>query len=264
MPYTQYSGNQSVDHVLFRRFLRSFDPDVIYQWAVDYIINHINELDLSILKQYQLIHDENLQTKAKDVVPAINEVNKQMLDLGDLVLSNETRISILEQRTFQSNKEVVEVANLTDLYKITSPQEEVLYVLQDTNDIYMYDGDEFFKITNQWVGNSIYVNDLDVLINYPFTKEGTYIVVYTHGTKMNIKADVYILYVQKRKSAIGGTKYIPILSNINGWAEVIDENGDLSWEWHMYSYNGHTHIIGDVTGLRNELDEIKTLAYAGL
>ena len=29
MPYTRYSGNQSIDHVLFRRFLRQYDPQKI-------------------------------------------------------------------------------------------------------------------------------------------------------------------------------------------------------------------------------------------
>lgn len=29
MPYTEYSGKQSVDHVLFRKFLRRFNPDKI-------------------------------------------------------------------------------------------------------------------------------------------------------------------------------------------------------------------------------------------
>lgn len=29
MPYTEYSGKQSIDHVLFRRFLRHYDPQKI-------------------------------------------------------------------------------------------------------------------------------------------------------------------------------------------------------------------------------------------
>ena len=29
MPYTKYSGNQSVDHILFRKFLRHYDPQNI-------------------------------------------------------------------------------------------------------------------------------------------------------------------------------------------------------------------------------------------
>lgn len=29
MPYTEYSGKQAIDHVLFRKFLRRFNPDKI-------------------------------------------------------------------------------------------------------------------------------------------------------------------------------------------------------------------------------------------
>ena len=59
MPYTQYSGNQSIDHVLFRKFLRLFDPEDIR----NNLANH---------KQDK--YDEGLKTANKTVVGAINEV----------------------------------------------------------------------------------------------------------------------------------------------------------------------------------------------
>lgn len=59
MPYTQYSGNQSIDHVLFRKFLRLFDPENIR----NNLANH---------KQDK--YDEGLKTADKTVVGGINEV----------------------------------------------------------------------------------------------------------------------------------------------------------------------------------------------
>lgn len=65
MPYTQYSGNQSIDHVLFRKFLRLFDPENIR----NNLANH---------KQDK--YDEGLKTADKTVVGAINEVKQKALD----------------------------------------------------------------------------------------------------------------------------------------------------------------------------------------
>lgn len=65
MPYTQYSGNQSIDHVLFRKFLRLFDPEDIR----NNLANH---------KQDK--YDEGFKTADKTVVGAINEVKQKALD----------------------------------------------------------------------------------------------------------------------------------------------------------------------------------------
>ena len=55
MPYTQYSGNQSIDHVLFRKFLRRFNPDDIKN-------NIIRELN----KEIAVIKDEIEQIKKEN------------------------------------------------------------------------------------------------------------------------------------------------------------------------------------------------------
>lgn len=44
MPYTQYSGNQSIDHVLFRKFLRHYDPDRIAANVIEIYKEQIEEL----------------------------------------------------------------------------------------------------------------------------------------------------------------------------------------------------------------------------
>lgn len=54
MPYTKYSGNQSVDHVLFRKFLRRFDPDDIK-----------NDIIRELNKEIAVIRDENEALRKK-------------------------------------------------------------------------------------------------------------------------------------------------------------------------------------------------------
>lgn len=66
MPYTEYSGKQSVDHVLFRKFLRVFNPDAIREAA-----------KVDVDKKQDKV-DEGLQTKQKTIVGAINEVNEKV------------------------------------------------------------------------------------------------------------------------------------------------------------------------------------------
>lgn len=53
MPYTRYSGNQSVDHVLFRRFLRIFDPDDIK-----------NGIASELAKEIEAIEENTKQTES--------------------------------------------------------------------------------------------------------------------------------------------------------------------------------------------------------
>ena len=74
MPYTQYSGNQSIDHVLFRKFLRLFDPKVIEQEAIDYLKEHIDESSDAVLSVFQRKKDDKLQTENKTVIGAVNEL----------------------------------------------------------------------------------------------------------------------------------------------------------------------------------------------
>ena len=68
MPYTQYSGNQSIDHVLFRKFLRMFNPDAIREAA-----------KVDVDKKQDKV-DEGLQTQEKTIVGAINEVFDSLSD----------------------------------------------------------------------------------------------------------------------------------------------------------------------------------------
>ena len=54
MPCTKYSGQQSVDHVLFRKFLRRFAPDDIK-----------NDIIRELNKEIAVIRDENEALRKK-------------------------------------------------------------------------------------------------------------------------------------------------------------------------------------------------------
>ena len=95
MPYTRYSGEQSVDHVLFRKFLRIFNPDAIREAAK-------GDLDKKQDKT-----DTNLKTTNTTVVGAINE-------LHDAIIAPSG-----------GDKEVIEVENEDALDQIEEPSKEV-------------------------------------------------------------------------------------------------------------------------------------------
>lgn len=62
MPYTKYSGNQSIDHVLFRKFLRHYDPQNIE----DGIVNTVSELYGERIKELE-VENEALRKKVAEL-----------------------------------------------------------------------------------------------------------------------------------------------------------------------------------------------------
>lgn len=62
LPYARYSGNQSIDHIVFRRFLRLYDPQNIEDGIAGNVINiykkRIEELESE---------NEELRKKLKEV-----------------------------------------------------------------------------------------------------------------------------------------------------------------------------------------------------
>lgn len=48
LPYTKYSGNQSIDHIVFRKFLRHFDPENIEDGIVAGIIDKLDATTIPI------------------------------------------------------------------------------------------------------------------------------------------------------------------------------------------------------------------------
>ena len=192
MPYTRYSGNQSIDHVLFRKWLKFFAKS---------------------------------QKQRDNIVSAI----KDSIAGG-------------------VSKEIVVVDSENALSTITNPKTEVIYITQDNNALFIWDGNSFANVTNQAVDNTIYVTNLNTLLEYD--KEGIFTIMLTRS-ESNVK--VYTLNVSVERRA-AGLRYIPTLVSVDGWAKVVyDNDGQKKWEWHYYSYAGHKHQIADVDGLENAL-----------
>ena len=62
LPYTRYSGNQSIDHVVFRKFLRLYDPQSIEDSIAGNVINIYKERIEELESE-----NEELRKKLKEV-----------------------------------------------------------------------------------------------------------------------------------------------------------------------------------------------------
>lgn len=151
-------------------------------------------------------------------------------------------------------KDVVEVATYDDLAEIEEPRTDVIYVTTDTNKLYLYDADadEFNEVTNTNVDNTIYVTDLDSLFDMNLTA-GMYAVAYTHRIQAGSATTMYSLSVSmSSRRGIGRVVQTTnmILANAGGYA-VKDYNDDDEpvWVWQMYSLDGHTHSVSEISGL---------------
>jgi hypothetical protein len=192
-----YSGGAPIDHVLFRKFLRMFDPTT---------------------KQDKI--DQGLETDSKDVVGAINEL------LGKLgSVSGGT-----------SSKEIEEVDSESDLYLIADPQSEVIYITKDNNGLFIWDdkNSEFVRVNGKAVDSTIYVTNLDDLLSYQHTKGGIFTVVVASGGESKTSTS-YSLIVSSM--VVGSVvTYTSILSSKDGWAEEKIKDGKKVWVWHKYAY----------------------------
>jgi hypothetical protein len=63
MPYNRYSGNQSVDHILFRKFLRCYDPQNIEDSIAGNVINIYKERIEELEKENEELRKELAEHK---------------------------------------------------------------------------------------------------------------------------------------------------------------------------------------------------------
>ena len=102
---------------------------------------------------------------------------------------------------------------------------------------------EFQDVTNEQVDKTIYTNDLDTLITRQL-KNGIYSVVHINsGIDDNTYGDAYTLTVGD------GSISSRVLECRTGWAQTVLVDENYQWQWHRYSYNGHTHQMSDVEEL---------------
>lgn len=136
MPYTEYSGKQAIDHVLFRKFLRRLNEiykidlgdllldldEAFKQHLIEY--NSLGELVLKIEATTKSLDDtkqdktdNTLETKSKSIIGAINELNIWRSDITDPQFGDIARlrnaINELEQENEALRKELAEVKQLT-------------------------------------------------------------------------------------------------------------------------------------------------------
>ena len=136
----------------------------------------------------------------------------------------------------------------TDTLTEVDPDGKVVYSAYDADDnlhIYLYNvpNMEFQDVTNEQVDKTIYTNDLDTLITRQL-KNGIYSVVHINsGIDDNTYGDAYTLTVGD------GSISSRVLECRSGWAQTVLVDENYQWQWHRYSYNGHTHQMSDVEGL---------------
>lgn len=197
------SGQQPLPQEVFRIFLSQYIP-IITQWD--------NKQDKV---------DSLLGTTDKSVVGSINEVLALVKTLG----------------SGTAEKEVVEVADLAELYALPNPTAEVVYIIRATSEIYIFNekNSEFINVTSKPVDNTFYVNNIVKLLEYPYDETGVFAVVEAKKTGTVTTATSYTLVVSSTKLGIV-TIYTPILSDRNGWAEKKSLGLKKVWEWHNYAY----------------------------
>ena len=136
----------------------------------------------------------------------------------------------------------------TDILNKVEPDGKVVYKAYDADEnlhIYLYNvpNMEFQDVTDQQVDKTIYTSDLDNLILRQL-ENGVYSVVYINSDQEgNTFGDAYTLTVGD------GSISSRVLECRTGWAQTILVDENYQWQWHRYSYNGHTHQMSDVEGL---------------
>ncbi len=128
-------------------------------------------------------------------------------------------------------KEVVSVEYYDALFDIEDPSTEVVYITEDTGELYTYNGEEFVLSTNKKIDNTIYVDDIGALIDMSLPAG-----VYPVACVTPLTTESYTLNVSSR---------IRLLTGRMGYAVVANRQ----WRWTKYSFEGHTHSVEQITGL---------------
>lgn len=155
-------------------------------------------------------------------------------------------------------KDVVEVATYDDLAEIEEPRTDVIYVTTDTDELYLYDSDadEFNEVTNTNIDNTIYVTNLNALFDMDLDV-GMYAVSFTNRAIGGSTTTMFSLSVSasSRRAVVDGQLAVVrttnmILANADGYAvKSYNDDDEPVWVWQMYSLDGHTHTVSEISGL---------------
>ena len=137
-----------------------------------------------------------------------------------------------------ATKEVVSVENAEALYDIENPSTEVVYITEDTGDLYIYDGSTFVLSTNDVIDGTIYVDDIGALIDMTLASGKAYPVVCVTASSGDDPAttESYTLNVSDNARTLVAK---------DGFATIVSG----AWSWSKYSFEGHTHTTSDISGL---------------
>ena len=137
-------------------------------------------------------------------------------------------------------KEVVSVANAEALYEIEDPSTEVVYITEDTGDLYIYDGETFVSSTNRVIDGTIYVDNIGALIDMELDSGRAYQVVCATSDGEVTTTEAYTINVSNDTRTLIAK---------DGFATI--ENNE--WVWTKYSFEGHTHSVEQITGLADAI-----------
>lgn len=142
-------------------------------------------------------------------------------------------------------KEVVSVENEQALYEIEDPSTEVVYITEDTGDLYIYDGETFVSSTNRVIDGTIYVDNIGALIDMELDSGRAYQVVCATSDGEVTTTEAYTINVSNDTRTLIAK---------DGFATI--ENNE--WVWTKYSFEGHTHSVDQITGLADAIAAVTT------
>lgn len=164
-------------------------------------------------------------------------IDKELSVTSDNAIANKPVALALKEindKLSQVPQEVVSVADYNALTAITDPQTSVVYITEDTQDIWVWDGLVFVKSTGKIIDDTIYVNNVDELLTMQLTSDKYYnVFVPTSGQ------------LAERYTLVYSSNFVRTLAGRIGWA--VSSFGN-AWSWNKYSYEGHTHSTDDING----------------
>lgn len=145
----------------------------------------------------------------------------------------------LSSKLSQVPQEVVSVASYDALLGIADPRESVVYITEDTQDIWVWDGASYVQSTGRIIDDTIYVNNIDQLLTMALELDKYYNVFVPTSSQL-----------AERYTLVKSTNGVSTLAGRLGYA--ISSWGN-NWSWYKYSYEGHTHTTNDVKGLNEAI-----------
>lgn len=145
----------------------------------------------------------------------------------------------LSSKLSQVPQEVVSVASYDALLDIADPRESVVYITEDTQDIWVWDGASYVQSTGRIIDDTIYVNNIDQLLTMALESDKYYNVFVPTSSQL-----------AERYTLVKSNNGVSTLAGRLGYA--ISSWGN-NWVWYKYSYEGHKHTTAEVSGLADAI-----------